>query len=107
MNVRFATLLLLDHHHYVATDLRHMGSEEFLMEPCLVTFRDENGVIHALCLENVDDFMLAYSDSPFGNMSLKTSTTCMNGELWSHECLHSAARESHKPTTNTPEQGRI
>ena len=65
----------------------------------------KNGVIHALCLENVDDFMLACSDSPFGNMSLKASTTCMNGELWSHECLHSAAHESHKPTTNTPEQG--
>ena len=29
-------------------------------------FRDENGVIHALCSENVDDFMLTCSDSLFG-----------------------------------------
>ena len=36
------------------------------MEPCLWTFRDENGVIQALCLVYVDDFMLACSDSPFG-----------------------------------------
>ena len=36
------------------------------MEPCLWTFRDENGVIHALCFVYVDDFMLACSDSPFG-----------------------------------------
>ena len=36
-----------------------------------------------------------------GNMSSKGSTICMNGELGSHECSHSAAHESHKPTTNT------
>ena len=35
-------------------------------DPCLWTFRDENGVIHALCLVYVDDFMFACSDSPFG-----------------------------------------
>ena len=46
--------------------LRNMRGEESLMEPCVWTFRDENGVIHSLCLENVDDFMLACSDSPFG-----------------------------------------
>ena len=34
-------------YHRVATDLRNMGSEKFLMEPCLWTFRDEHGVIHA------------------------------------------------------------
>ena len=44
--------------HRVATDLRNMRGGESLMEPCLWTFQDENGVIHALCLENVDDFML-------------------------------------------------
>ena len=33
------------------------------------------------------------------------STICLNGELGSHECSHSAAHESHKPTTNTPEHG--
>ena len=35
-------------------------------DPCLWTFRDENGVIHALCLVYVDDFMFACSDSQFG-----------------------------------------
>ena len=29
----------------VATDLRNMRGEESVMEPCLWTFRDENGVI--------------------------------------------------------------
>ena len=43
-----------------------LKGEESVMEPCLWTFRDENGVIHALCLVYVDDFMLACSDSPFG-----------------------------------------
>ena len=37
-------------YHRVATDLRNMKGEESVMEPCLWTFRDENGVIHALCL---------------------------------------------------------
>ena len=53
-------------YHRVATDLRTLTGEESVMEPCLWTFRGENGVIHALCLVYVDDFMLAYSDSPFG-----------------------------------------
>ena len=39
------------------------------------------------------------------NMSLIASTICMNGELGSHECSHSAVHGSHKPTTNTPEHG--
>ena len=37
-------------YHRVATDLRNMNGEESVMEPCLWTFRDEIGVIHALCL---------------------------------------------------------
>ena len=37
----------------VATDLRNMGAEESLMEPCLWTVRDENCFIQALCLVNV------------------------------------------------------
>ena len=53
-------------YHRVATDLRNMGGEESLMEPCLWTFRDANGVLQALCLVYVDDFMLACSDSPCG-----------------------------------------
>ena len=36
-----------------ATDLRNMGGEESLNERCLWTFRDENGVIRALCLVNM------------------------------------------------------
>ena len=53
-------------YHRAATDLRNMRGEESIMEPCLWTFRDENGVIHALCLVYVDDIMLACSVSPFG-----------------------------------------
>ena len=37
------------------------------------------------------------------NKSLIASIISMNGELGSHECSHNAAPESHKPTTNTPE----
>ena len=53
-------------YHRVATDLRSMRGEESLTKPCLWTIRDENGVIHALCLVYVDDFMLACSDCAFG-----------------------------------------
>ena len=52
-------------YHRVATDLRNMNGEESVMEPCLWTFRDEKGVIHALCLVYVDDFMSKCNDSPF------------------------------------------
>ena len=72
-------------YHRVATARRNMGDEESLMGPRMWTFRDENGVIRALCLVYVDDFMLACSD-------------CLNGELGSLSCSHSAAHESH---TNT------
>ena len=90
--------------HRVAADLRNMQGEESVMEPCLWTFRDEYGVIHAKCLIYVDDFMLACSDSPFvKNMSL----TGTNGESGSHECSNSAAHKSHKPTMSIPEHGRI
>ena len=53
-------------YHGVATDLRNMGGEESLMEPCLWIFRNENGVIHALCLVHVDDFKLACSIYSYG-----------------------------------------
>ena len=53
-------------YHRVATDLRNLTGEESVMEPCLWTFRDGNGVIHALCSVYVDDFLLTCSDSPFG-----------------------------------------
>ena len=54
--------------------------------------RDEDGVIHALCLVYVDDFILACSDSPFGNMSLTALTICTNGQSGSHECSNSGAQ---------------
>ena len=60
-------------YHRVATDLRNVGGEESLMEPCLWTFRDENGVIRALCLVYVYDFMLAVT-LHLENMSLIAST---------------------------------
>ena len=92
-------------YHRVATDLRNMRGEESLMEPCLWTFRDENGVIHALCLVYVDDFMLACSHSPFGNMSLTALTICTSGELWESRAFTQCGARTHKPTTNTPEHG--
>ena len=93
-------------YHRVATDLRNMRGEESLMEPCLWTFRDDHGVVHALCLVYVDDFMMACSEvTPhLENMSLIASTTCTNGECGSHECSNRAAHKSHKPTTDTPKQ---
>ena len=43
----------------------------------------ENGVIHALCLVYVDDFMLACSDSPLGkHIFLKALPICTSGEKW-------------------------
>ena len=84
-------------YHRVATDLRNKRGEESLVESCWWTFRDENGVIHALCLVHVDDFMLACSDSPFGKHVFDS--------INNHECSHSAAHESHNLTTNTPEPG--
>ena len=52
-------------YHRVATDHRNMGSGESLIELRLWT-RNESGVIQALCLVYVDDFILACSDSPLG-----------------------------------------
>ena len=52
-------------YHHVATDLRNIGSEEYLMD-CVLTLRYENGVIPALCVVHVDSVMLACSDSTFG-----------------------------------------
>ena len=51
-------------HHCVAADLENKGGEASPMEPCLWTFRHENGVMQVLCLVCVDDFMLA-CNSPF------------------------------------------
>ena len=92
-------------YHRVATDLQTLTGEESVMEPCLWTFRDENGVIHASCLVYVDDFMLACSDSPFQNMSLRALPICTSGECGSHECWNSVAHKSLKPTISTLEHG--
>ena len=87
-------------YHRVAPELRNIRGEESVMELCLWTLRDENGVIHALCLVYVDDFMLACSDFPFGKLFT-------NGKSGSHECSNSAAHKSHRPAISTPERGRI
>ena len=81
-------------YHHVATDLRNLTGEESVMEPCLWTFRDENGVIHALCLVYVDDFMLACSDSPFGQTSLTALTICTSGESGS-QSVQTVWRTNH------------
>ena len=75
------------------------------MEPCLWTFRDENGVIHALCLVYVDDFMSACSDSPLGKHIFESITICTSGESGSHECSNTVAHKSLKPTISTLEHG--
>ena len=69
-------------YHRVATDLRNMKGEEYLMEPCLWTFRNENGVIHALCLVYVDDFMLMCSDSPFGKHVFESINNLYEWRKW-------------------------
>ena len=92
-------------YHRVATDLRNLTSEESVMEPCLWTFRDENGVIHALCLVYVDDFMLACSDSPFGKHLFESIINLYEWRSGSHECSNSVAHKSLKPTISTLEHG--
>ena len=68
--------------HRVATDLRNMRGEESVIECCLWTFRDENGVIDALCFVFVDDFMLACSDSPFGKHVVGCSNNLYEWRKW-------------------------
>ena len=68
--------------HRAATDLRNMKGEESVMEPCLWTFRDENGVIHALCLVYVDDFTLARSDPPFGKHVFESINNLYGWREW-------------------------
>ena len=88
-------------YHRVAKDLRYLRGGESVMEPCLWTFRDENSVIHVLCLVHVDDFMLACSDSPFGQHVFDSIKSIYEWESGSHECSNSAAHEAHKPLPNT------
>ena len=66
---------------------------------------NENGVIHALCLVYVDDFMLACSDSPFGKRVFGALEFCTFEESGSHECSISVTHKSLKPTINTLEHG--
>ena len=67
-------------YHRVATDLRNMKGEESVMEPCLRTFRDEEGAIQALWLG--DDFMLACSDSPFGKHVFESINKLYEWRKW-------------------------
>ena len=76
-----------------------------VMEPCLWTFRDENGVIHALCFVYVDDFMLACSDSPLGKHVFESINNLYEWGKWSHECSNNVVHRSLKPTTNTLKHG--
>ena len=91
----------------VATDFRNMKGEESVMEPCFWTFRDEEGVIHVLCLVYVDDFMLACSDSPFGKHVFESINNLYEWGKWSYECSNSVAHKSLKSTLNTLEHGWI
>ena len=59
------------------------------MEHCFWTFRDENGVIHALCLVYVDDFMLA----------------CMSLLSWHSSRLKRVARSSSAAETQAAADG--
>ena len=52
------------------------------MEPFLWTFRDENDVIHALCLVYVDDFMLTCSDSPLGKYVFENIINLCEWRTW-------------------------
>ena len=79
-------------YHRVATDLRNMGGEKFVLEPCLWILRYENGVFHVLCLVYVDDFMLACSDSSLENMSLRALICTKRGKWESREFKQCAAQ---------------
>ena len=80
-------------YHRVATDLRNLTSEQSVMEPCLWTFRDENGVIPALCLVFVDDFMLACSDSPFGKHLFESINILYEWRKWESRVLKQCAAQ--------------
>ena len=82
-------------YHPVATDLRNMRGEESLMQPCLWTFRDGSGVIHALCLVYVDDFMLACSDSPFGK-HVQDSINNLTSVHTVRHTNHTGPRQTHQ-----------
>ena len=97
-------------YHRVATDLRNLTGEESVMEPCLWTFRGENGVIHALCLVYVDDFMLACSDSPFGKHVFESINNLYEWGRWESRVFKQCgaqitqAYNKHTGTSSTPRQ---
>ena len=72
------------------------------MEPCLWTFRDENGVIHVLCLVYVDDFMLACSDFPFGKHVFESINYLYEWRKWESrvfkQCGAQITQAYHKHT---------
>ena len=94
--------------HRVATDLRNMRGEGSLMEPCLWTFRDQNGVIRALCLEDVDEFMLACSDSPFGKHVFDSINNLYEWENLGVTSVRTVRRTNHTSQRQTHQNmGRI
>ena len=84
-------------YHRVVIDLRNMGGEESLLEPCLWTFRDEMVSFRPLCFLYVDDFVLACSDSPFGKRVFDGINNLYEWKTWestweSRVCTQCGAR---------------
>ena len=94
-------------YHRVATDLRNLTGEESVMEACLCTFRDENGVIHALCLVYVDDFMIACSDSPFGKHIFESINILYKWRKWESRVFKQCGAQITQAYRSTLEHGRI
>ena len=88
-------------YHRVATDLGNMGGEEWNLA-CGLSFQrrkwcHSGPVCGTSCW--------ACSDSPFAKRIFDGINMLYEWDLASHACSHSAAHESHKPTTNTPKHG--
>ena len=85
-----------------------MRGEESVMEPCLWAFRDENGVIHALCLVYVDEFMLACSDSPLGKHVSDSINNLYQWRILGVTSVHTVRRTNHtSPRQTHQNMGRI
>ena len=94
--------------HCFATDLRKMGSEASLMEPCLWTFRDENGVVQPQCSVYVDDCMLACSDCTFGKRAFDGINNLYEWGTWeSRVFTQCGARITHAHDKHTKTWRRV
>ena len=89
-------------YHRVATDLRNMRGEGNLA--CgLSETKTASFMLCVWCMLMTSCWRAVTLH--WENMSLMASTICVNGELGSHECSHSAAHEPHRPTTKKTEHG--